>query len=233
MAVPILAYHQIAVPPSRKAPFRSMVVHPEAFRRQMEWLKKLGIQGVSLREAMPYIRGEKAGKVAAITFDDSYANVYENALPVLQEFGFTATNFVVANQIGGSNVWDVPLGVAQTPCMSVEQLKHWHSLGHEVGSHTLDHVRLPQLPMEEARRQITHSRELLEDLLDEGVSSFCFPYGDETPLDRVLAYEAGYSAATTTRRGRARPGDDPFGLPRATIRRNDSWLHVVKKCVVG
>lgn len=109
VAVPILAYHQIAVPPSRKAPFRSMVVHPEAFRRQMEWLKKLGIQGVSLREAMPYIRGEKAGKVAAITFDDSYANVHENALPVLQEFGFTATNFVVANQIGGSNVWDAPL----------------------------------------------------------------------------------------------------------------------------
>ena len=233
MPVPILAYHQIAVPPSRKAPFRSMVVHPEAFRRQMEWLKKLGIQGVSLREAMPYIRGGKTGKVAAITFDDSYANVYENALPVLQEFGFTATNFVVANQIGGGNVWDAPLGVAQASCMSVEQLKHWHSLGHEVGSHTLDHVRLPQLPMEEARRQITHSRELLEDLLDEGVSSFCFPYGDETPLDRVLAYEAGYSAATTTRRGRARPGDDPFGLPRATIRRNDSWLHFVKKCVVG
>lgn len=233
MAVPILAYHQIAVPPSRTAPFRSMVVHPAAFRRQMEWLKRLGIQGLSLRDAMPYIRGEKTGKVAAITFDDSYANVYENALPVLQEFGFTATNFVVVNQIGGSNVWDTPIGVAKAACMSVEQLRRWHSLGHEVGSHTLDHVHLSQLPMEEARRQITHSRELLEDLLDEGVSSFCFPYGDETPLDRVLAYEAGYSAATTTRRGRARPDNDPFDLPRATVRRNDSWLHFVKKCVVG
>ncbi|TXI03668.1 MAG: polysaccharide deacetylase family protein [Rhizobium sp.] len=233
MAVPILAYHQIAVPPSPKAPFRSMVVHPDAFRVQMEWLKRLGIQGMSLREAMPYVRGEKTGKVAAITFDDSYANVYENALPVLQELGFTATNFVVVNQIGGSNVWDMPIGVARAPCMSAEQLRHWHRLGHEVGSHTLDHVHLPQLPMEEARRQITHSRELLEDLLDEGISSFCFPYGDETPLDRVLAYEAGYSAATTTRRGRARPGNDPFGLPRATIRRNDSWMHFVKKCILG
>ncbi|WP_412064064.1 polysaccharide deacetylase family protein [Rhizobium sp. SYY.PMSO] len=233
MAVPILAYHQVAVPPSRSAPYRSMVVHPAAFRRQMNWLKRLGIQGLSLREAMPYVRGEKTGKVAAITFDDSYANVYENALPVLQEFGFTATNFVVVNQIGGSNVWDAALGVAPAPCMSLEQLRRWHGLGHEVGSHTLDHVRLPQLPMEEARRQITLSRELLEDLLDEGVSSFCFPYGDETPLDRVLTYEAGYSVATTTRRGRARAGDDPFGLPRATVRRNDSWLHFLKKCVVG
>ncbi|MFT4181824.1 MAG: polysaccharide deacetylase family protein [Rhizobium sp.] len=233
MAVPILLYHQIAAPPSCKTPFRSMAVHPQAFHRQMAWLKRLGIQGLSLREALPYIQGAKSGKVAAITFDDSYANVYENALPILQEFGFTATNFVVANQVGGSNVWDIPLGVAKAPCMSLEQLREWVRLGHEVGSHTLDHVHLPQVPMEEARRQIAHSRELLEDMLDEVVSSFCFPYGDEMPLDRVLAYEAGYSAATTTRRGRARQDDDPFGLPRATVRRNDSWLHFIRKCMAG
>lgn len=210
-----------------------MAVHPEAFHSQMAWLKRLGVQGLSLREALPYIQGAKTGKVAAITFDDSYANVYENALPVLQEFGFTATNFVVANQVGGSNVWDIPNGVARAPCMSLEQLRKWVALGHEVGSHTLDHVHLPQLPMQEARRQISHSRELLEDMLDEIVSSFCFPYGDEMPLDRVLAYEAGYSAATTTRRGRARGDHDPFGLPRATVRRNDSWLHFIRKCIAG
>ena len=32
MAVPILLYHQIAVPPSGRVPFRSMVVDPEAAR---------------------------------------------------------------------------------------------------------------------------------------------------------------------------------------------------------
>ncbi|ENN87371.1 polysaccharide deacetylase [Rhizobium freirei PRF 81] len=210
-----------------------MVVHPDAFRSQMKWLKRLGIQGLSLREAMPFVTGAKAGKVAAITFDDSYLNVYENALPVLQEFGFTATNFVVANQIGGSNVWDLPLGVAPAACMSAEHLRHWSSLGHEVGSHTLDHVHLPQLSQTEARRQISDSRGVLEDLLGVEVSSFCFPYGDETQVDRKLTYEAGYSAATTTQRGRARPQDDPFGLPRATVRRNDTWLHFVRKCVSG
>jgi peptidoglycan/xylan/chitin deacetylase (PgdA/CDA1 family) len=210
-----------------------MIVHPEAFHRQMEWLKRLGFQGLSLREALPYIEGAKRGKVVAITFDDSYENVYDNALPVLQEFGFTATNFVVVNQIGGSNAWDIPNGVASAACMSLSQLRKWVDLGHEVGSHTLDHVHLPDLTMEEARRQIVQSRALLEELLDEIVSSFCFPYGDETPLDRALAYEAGYNVATTTRRGRASQADDPFGLPRATVRRNDSWVHFVKKCLAG
>lgn len=210
-----------------------MVVHPEAFRRQMRWLKRLGFKGLSLREALPYIEGQKSGKVVAITFDDSYANVYDNALPVLEEMGFTATNFVVVNQIGGSNVWDAGEGVAQANCMSLEQLRHWGKLGHEIGSHTLDHVHLPRLTAIEARRQIAHSRDLLEELVDDDVSSFCFPYGDEMPLDRVLAYEAGYRVATTTRRGRAHSQHDPFGLPRATVRRNDSDLHFLKKCLVG
>lgn len=208
-------------------------MHPDAFRLQMAWLKRLGFQGLSLREALPYIEGRKSGKVVAITFDDSYANVYENALPVLTEFGFTSTNFVVVNQIGGSNEWDTPLGVASADCMSLDQLRKWVALGHEVGSHTLDHVHLPRLTSEEARRQIVQSRALLEEMLDELVTSFCFPYGDEMPLDRILAYEAGYNVATTTRRGRATQRHDVFGLPRATIRRNDSWMHFVKKCLVG
>lgn len=233
MSVPILAYHQIAVPPSRRAPYRSTVVHPDSFRLQMLWLKRLGFHGLSLRQALPYIEGRKSGRVVAITFDDSYANVHDNALPVLTEFGFTATNFVVVNQIGGSNEWDRHLGVASAACMSLKQLTTWVSLGHEVGSHTLDHVHLPRLTAEEARRQVVQSRALLEEMLDEVVTSFCFPYGDEMPLDRLLAYEAGYTVATTTRRGRACRSHDLFGLPRATIRRNDSWVHFVKKCLVG
>jgi peptidoglycan/xylan/chitin deacetylase (PgdA/CDA1 family) len=210
-----------------------MCVHPQAFERQMRLLKRLGFQGLSLREALPYVEGSKKGKVVAITFDDSYANVHANALPVLQSCGFTATNFVVANQIGGRNEWDIPLGVPPSACMSLAQLREWAALGNEVGSHTLDHARLPDLSAEDAWRQIFESRVTLEDLVDDEVSSFCFPYGDERPVHRNLATEAGYSVATTTLRRRAVRSDDAFGLPRLTVRRNDTWLHFLKKCLVG
>ncbi|WP_280823982.1 polysaccharide deacetylase family protein [Pseudaminobacter soli (ex Li et al. 2025)] len=231
MFVPILLYHQIDIPPVRRVPFRSMIVHPDAFRRQMNWLKRLGYQGLSLREAMPYIRGEKTGKVAAITFDDGFLNVYEKALLVLQAHGFTATNFFVANQVGGQNAWDIPFGGVQAPCMSVAQMREWAALGHEVGSHTLDHVHLPQVPWEEARKQIALSREILQDMIGEAVTSFCYPYGDENGDMRKLARDAAYDYATTTARRRARKEDDSFGLPRLTIRRNDTWLHFLRKCL--
>jgi peptidoglycan/xylan/chitin deacetylase (PgdA/CDA1 family) len=210
-----------------------MAVHPRAFRRQMFLLKRLGYKGLSLREALPYIQGKKEGKVVAITFDDSYANVYENALPVLQEFGFTATNYVVVNQIGGRNEWDLPIGVPPASCMSLAQLRQWTAGGNEIGSHTLDHLHLPEVSNEEAERQIFGSRVDLENKIDDTVTSFCFPYGDETFAHRALALEAGYTTATTTERRRATRSDDPFGLPRLTVRRNDTPLHFLRKCLAG
>jgi len=221
MAVPVLLYHQIAPLPHKKIPFRGLWVHPDKFRTQMRWLKRLGYQGLSLRNAMPYIKGEKTGKVAVITFDDGFLNVYENALPILSEFGFTATNYFVANQIGGSNIWDKVTGVPLSPCMSLAQMREWAELGHEVGAHTLDHVNLEQTPDAEAKRQIEQSKIKLEDMLGEAVTNFAYPYGGNFPIHREMCREAGFETATTTVRARARASDDPFGMPRVYVRRRD------------
>ncbi len=221
MAVPILLYHQIAPLPHKKIPFRGLWVHPDKFRNQMAWLKRLGYQGLSLRDAMPYIKGEKTGKVAVITFDDGFLNNYENALPVLADFGFTATNYFVANQVGGSNVWDQAMGVPLTPCMSVAQMREWAALGHEVGAHTIDHVNLEKIPEDEARQQIALSKTMLEDMLGSEVTNFAYPYGGNHAVHREMCREAGYETATTTVRARARASDDPFGMPRVYVRRRD------------
>lgn len=210
-------------------PFQGLLVHPRRFRSQMKWLKRIGYQGLSLRDAMPYVRGEKTGKVAAITFDDGFLNVLENAAPVLAECGFTATNYCVANQVGGSNVWDQPLGVPKTPLMSVTQMREWTALGHEIGAHTLDHVHLARTPDDEARRQIAQSKTALEDMLGTEVTNFCYPYGENNPLHRAMVREAGFETATTTVLGRTGPTHDPFGLPRIAIRRRDIWFKFLNR----
>lgn len=232
MKVPILLYHQIATPPAKGAPFRSMYVSPASFRRQMWLLRRLGFQGLSLREAMPFIRGEKTGKVAAITFDDGFCNVHANALPVLQEFGFTATNFFVANQTGGSNEWDRPLGIAHAACMDERQIEDWLAAGNEVGSHSLDHRHLTAIGAEEARRQILSSKFRLEQITRQPVTSFSYPYGDCSPSVRSMVKDAGYAVATGTDKRRAQAQDDMTELPRWTIRRGDTLLHFLLKCLV-
>ena len=85
-----------------------LTVHPRDFRRQMLWLRRLGYRGLSMSRLGPYLRGEKQGKVVGISFDDGYRNVFQNAMPVLDELGFTATNYIVARHLDGSNFWDQP-----------------------------------------------------------------------------------------------------------------------------
>lgn len=101
MAKTVLMYHQVASVPEIGAPFRGLNVAPENFKSQMQWLARLGHQGLSLRELAPYINGEKQGRVVGITFDDGFENVHKHAFPILSEFGFTVTCFFVSGEIGG------------------------------------------------------------------------------------------------------------------------------------
>lgn len=229
--IPILMYHQIGQPAPKGTPFRGLTVHPDKFRRQMSWLKRLGYRGLSMRDLMPYIRGERTGKVVGITFDDGYRNVYENALPILLELGFTSTNYFVSQKLDGGNDWDYDIGVPHSDLMSVTEMRNWNDAGQEVGSHTLDHVHLPDVSFEEARRQIYRSRDQLEQYLGAAVEAFCYPYGDETPAIRELVQEAGYTNATTTERGLVRPDDDPFGLPRSTVARSTNMVRFLQRCL--
>lgn len=210
-------------------PFRSMFVSPGAFRRQMAMLRALGYTGLSLRDAMPYIRGEKCGRVVALTFDDGFVNNIAVAAPVLRRYGFTATNFIVTNQIGGSNLWDQPIGIVKTPCMNLPQLRDWVDQGNEIGSHTLDHVHLPELSSPDARKQIIESRAVLENLLNIEVTSFAYPYGEYSEVHRDFVHQAGYQCCVTIQRGIATKDDDPLDLPRRIVRHSDHLLQVMAK----
>lgn len=230
---PILMYHQVGVPSPRGTPSRSLCVTTADFRAQMRWLKRLGYHGVSMRDLMPYLAGEKRGKAVGITFDDGYANVFANALPVLQDVGFTATNYFVAREIGGFNRWDQGKGIPRSDCMTRAQLLEWASLGHEVGSHTLNHPQLPLVCAEEARREIFDARRELQDMTGSDISAFCYPHGGVNPAIRQMVEDAGHTNATTVRRGRARANDDPLMLPRVTVRRGYGWMHLMAKILTA
>lgn len=230
-SIPILMYHQIDVPAPRGTSFRGLTVHPKSFARQMRWMHRLGYRGLSMRDLMPYLKGERTGKVFGITFDDGFRNVFTHALPVLTELEFTSTNYLVANQFGGGNVWDANHNVPFSPLMSKEEAIVWAQSGQEVGSHTLDHVHLPEMPMEQARKQIVQSRQVLSDAVEQDVTAFCYPYGHFKAEHAEMAAEAGYLNATTTKRGLAGPQDGPYLLPRVGIWRTTHMLRFFQKCL--
>jgi peptidoglycan-N-acetylglucosamine deacetylase len=72
-------------------------------------------------------------------------------------------------------------------------------IGHnfEIGSHTVTHPRLPTIPRSQAKKEIADSRNILQDITGQPVSSFCYPYGAYTSVHRQLVKDSGYRYART------------------------------------
>ncbi|KVU60080.1 polysaccharide deacetylase family protein [Burkholderia cepacia] len=228
---PILMYHQIRTLPPPSDRLRSLSVAPDAFRRQMTLFRRLGYRGLSVRELQPYLRGERSGKVFGISFDDGFLNVLTHAMPVLDALGFTATCYFVAGRFGGENDWDAGADTARSPLMTCADMLAWRDRGHEIGSHTLDHVALSHVPAHVSEVQIIESKRRLEALSGQPVESFCYPYGDLDPRVRDQVAAAGYRNATTTRRGCAGASDDAFLLPRVPVAGGVGAMRLWFKCV--
>lgn len=228
--IPILTYHQVDTPPEKGAPYRSLVVSPAAFARQMGLLKALGYRGLSMSALEPYLRGDKKGRVVGITLDDGYVNNLQHALPVLRRHGFSATCYVVSGQMGGSNVWDLDKGIPARPLMDAVQLKAWVAGGQEVGGHTRNHVDLQQIDDTAAFHEIAGCKRELEHRVGVEVRHFCYPYGSHGARHAAMAKAVGYRTATTTERSRTHAGDDLFELPRVPVLRSTSlpalWLKI-------
>lgn len=228
--VPILTYHQIDhIPPKRdgtgvRTPYRSLIVSPSSFARQMWLLKTLGYRGVNMSEVMQYLRGEKTialhGKVVGITFDDGYHNNLVHAQPVLARYGFSSTCYAVSDMAGQSNSWYAKNGIAIKRLMTASELRDWIAGGQEIGSHTQHHVNLLESESAIAQAEISASREQLEALTGVACRHFCYPYGYFNASHAAMVRVAGYDSATTTLHDVASNLGSAFELPRLGVLKN-------------
>lgn len=214
--IPILMYHNISpLPQGGLLPW--LYVTPRAFAAHIKLLHWLGFQGLSMGSAMPYLRGEKHGRIVVITFDDGYVDTFKQALPVLKAYGFSATCYAVSTLIGGYNVWDAEQINARKPLMDASQLRAWQDAGMEVGSHSCTHPRLTACSDEQLVVEVTESKLQLEEMLRRPITQFSYPYGDFDQRVKEAVRRAGYTSAVTVRRGRTRRSDDLLQLHRVTI----------------
>jgi peptidoglycan/xylan/chitin deacetylase (PgdA/CDA1 family) len=215
-ALPILSYHNVATAPN-DAPYKLLYVRPESFERQLWTLRRLGLRGVSTSEGIARLRNATSRGCVVLTFDDGYTDTLTTAAPLLKGYGFTATCYVVSGAVGTYNRWDAEFLREKKPLMSLEQLDQWLAAGMEVGSHSLSHQRLHELPQEVARYEIAESRTALRNMLGIPIEHFAYPFGHFTADTVELVRRAGYSSAMTVLPGVARASDDPLRLPRILV----------------
>jgi peptidoglycan/xylan/chitin deacetylase (PgdA/CDA1 family) len=214
--LPILCYHNVAPPPSDAA-FKLLYVSPDSFERQLWTLRRLGLRGVSTSEGLARLGRASARGCVVLTFDDGYADTFTTAAPLLKRYGFRATCYVVSDALGTYNHWDADHLRERKPLMSPAQLEQWLAAGMEVGSHSLSHRRLHELPQEIARHEIAESRTALRNLLGVPIEHFAYPFGHFTAEIVEWVRGAGYTSAVTVVPGIARGTDDRLLLPRILV----------------
>jgi len=227
--VPILMYHKIA-PRPRRVRLKGLYVAPSTFTEQLAELSENGFVSCSLAEACQ--DGPSAPRMA-LTFDDGFRNVFQNALAPLTERRWRALQFLVANCIGQMNQWDLRDGEAPEPLMDAVEVRDWLGAGHAIGSHSLTHARLTRLTLRDAREEIFVSKKKLEDAFGVPVEHFCYPYGDWNEPVRELVLEAGYRTACTTEFGVNTPATPPLTLHRIGVRHPTRTLRTLKSRLLG
>lgn len=210
---PILTYHKLGPRPGRVR-LKGLYLRRELLAQQLSELREAGFTNGNLSACA----GPRTDRRVVITFDDGYVNVLRYGIQVLAATKFTAIQFLPANLLGKCNEWDVGLGEAREPIMDAGQVREWIAAGHEIGSHSLSHPYLTQIPVDQAREEINASRKKLEDLFGRPIAHFCYPYGDWNATVRDLVKQAGYDTACTTDAGVNTPADSPFALKRFTAR---------------
>lgn len=106
----ILCYHNVVAAAEGGIGDPGLHLPRDRFERQMRWLRD-HYEVVSLRALVDrLLAGSPLHSMAAVTFDDAYAGVFEHALPILHALGTPATVFVVAEAAGGRRGfwWDQP-----------------------------------------------------------------------------------------------------------------------------
>ncbi len=113
------------------------------------------------------------------------------------------------------------LGATRVPdccaAMTVDQVVEMSKRGHEIAAHTVHHPILSNEPPESVRAELLDAKREIETWTGKPVTGFCYPNGLCSESVREACIDAGYTYATTTRRGVNWAGDDPMMLSRRWI----------------
>jgi peptidoglycan/xylan/chitin deacetylase (PgdA/CDA1 family) len=211
-AIPILMYHVIAAPPPHAA-YAGLYVSPQLFAAQMAALRQDGYQAITLQQAYDIWHGHAPApaRPVVLSFDDGYAGVFENAVPLLKAYGWPA---VLNLQVGRLNV---PGG------LTTDQVRQMIADGWEVDDHTVTHPDLALLPASRLQREIVGAAETIRQTFGVPVRFFCYPAGDYDAAVVAAVKAAGFLGATTVWPGLADPAvDGDFTLARVRVSGGES-----------
>ena len=231
--IPVIMYHRV-INKSENEGIYGTYIYEDIFRKHLQYLKDKNYTVITFKDLDKIgwrNRFEKGKKYIILTFDDGYKDNYDLAFPILKEFDFKATIFLMGRST--YNEWDVKAGgEIEFPLMSVEMIKEMQDYGIEFGAHTFNHPKINTLSNEEIEHQIVDVKKPLEEKIGKEIITFAYPYGILNDYAKEMAKKAGYTFALATDSGSVCLSDDLYQIRRIAIFPNTN-LFSFKRKVAG
>lgn len=203
--VSILMYHMIGDIQNNAA-----VMTEANLRLQMNYLRDHGYHPITMQELYDYITkgAPLPEKPVCITFDDGYLDSYTIVYPLMKEYGFPWTLFLITDDVGkpyNRMTWD-----------QLKEMADSHTV--TIANHTLSHPKLHNLATaKEKEKEIVEANEALKYHLGIDNAWLAYPYGDYDDQVVEICKKAGIKMAVTTDSGRVHVGSYPYELKRVYV----------------
>jgi peptidoglycan/xylan/chitin deacetylase (PgdA/CDA1 family) len=156
----------------------------------------------------------------AVTFDDGYRSTLELAAPVFAGLEIPFHTFVTMSYVKSGDSRYLSEGdlkvLAEFP-------------GATLGLHGTSHSRLSLLSDDSLQREISESRDWLEQLIGRTVNSLSYPHGDFDARVSTTARACGITAAACSRIGTFSETSQSLSIPRVDVWSYDSPQSTVAK----
>lgn len=219
--IPVLMYHRIW-PAQRDG----LTITPEDLREQWTFLRDAGYTCLTLERFLKIARGaERMPKKAfLLTFDDGYRNNLTYVYPILQEFGWEATIFIIAGTLDGT--YERGTGIDEK--LSVEELRQIAGKHVCLGLHGYHHENFKETGLKEIREAMQQSIATFELAGLPFTKVLAYPYGarpkgeDADLLRKRLSAMEVKAAFRIGNKPQQIPAKNVYELHRIDIRGEDT-----------
>ena len=188
--------------------FPSTNTRLEQLDSHIKALQDNGYSVVSVTDAMAGLAaGNLPDRAVALTIDDGYLSVFEQAWPRLKQAGFPVTVYVSTKAIDAG----------YRSHMSWDMIRRLVGEGAEIGGHTVSHEHLTEMETETLVKELEASATRYREELGFVPKTFAYPYGEASLAVQKAVRAAGYELAFGQHSGAIGPSTDRFYLPRFAL----------------
>ncbi len=222
VVVPILMYHYISVPPEDADDYRiRLSVAPEDLAAHLAYLRSVGYTSIDLHYLLDALTWGRRlpDKPIILTFDDGYRDNYENAFPLLREYGFTATFFILTG----------PPDENSERYMTWAQVEEMSAAGMDFYPHSKTHPDLREQDHAFLVWEILGSAQTIEAHTGRYPRFFAYPSGRYDEYVIAFLQEIEFWGAVTTWSGSYHTWENRFEMRRIRVSGGDSAAVLAEK----